>query len=162
IQIDTALFETSFTSFRAVLGNGLSREQARALVEMAGIYKGDLLEGWSAEWCFYDRERYRRMYLAVLDKLADYFEGQHEYDAAVPYARLALKQDPARERAHRSVMRALAKSGDRSAALRQYERAVECLRDELGVDPEPETVVLERLIREGNVVGVVRERVSSN
>ena len=55
-------------------------------------------------------------------------------------------------------MRALAKSGDRCGAIRQYARCVEVLREDLGVQPEPETVVLEQMIRAGQLVGAVREQ----
>ena len=142
---------------KQVRGEALRPDEVRALAGTAQVYRGDLLEGWQAEWCVYDRERFRRMHLSILDKLADNYESRHEYDAAVAYANIALKYDRAREKSHRSMMRALAKSGDRGEALRQFERCVASLHEELGLAPEPETVVLEQMIRAGNVVGAVRE-----
>lgn len=158
VEADVPRFEEAFAAVNGGRGDALHPEQARNLAAIARLYRGDLLEGWIAQWCCYDRERYRRMYLSILDKLTDYYEAHHEYETAIAYATLSLSNDPARERSHRSLMRALAMSGDRCAAIRQYSRCVEALRDEVGVDPEPETVVLERMIRAGEVVGVVRER----
>lgn len=158
MDADVARFEEAFAVVNGGRSEALNPECARGLAETARVYRGDLLEGWDVEWCGYDRERFRRMYLAVLDKLCDYYQARHEYEAAIAYATLSLSSDPARERSHRSLMSSLAMSGDRCAALRQYARCVEALREEAGVDPEPETVVLEQTIRAGQVAGAVRER----
>lgn len=157
-ELDVACFEQAFGSVNGTIGEDLQAEAVRRLAESVRLYTGDLVEGWTVDWCHYDRERYRRMYLSMLDRLTDHFESRHEYDAAIAYATLSLGIDPSRERSHRSLMRALAMSGDRCGAMRQYTRCVGALRDELGADPEPETVVLERMIRAGEVVGAVRER----
>ena len=157
VEVDVALLEQSFASVKGTPGDLLPAESARSLAELAQIYRGDLLEGWICDWCTYDRDRFRRMYLTVLDKLTDYHDSRQGHDAAVAYATLSLQFDRARERSHRSLMRALAKSGDRCGAIRQFARCVEALREELGVAPEPETVVLEQMIRAGEVVGGVRE-----
>jgi DNA-binding SARP family transcriptional activator len=161
VDVDVVRFEEAFASVNGGRGDSLQPEHARSLAETARLYRGDLLEGWAAEWCRYDRERFRRMYLALLDKLTDFYEARHEYEAAIAYATLSLSYDSARERSHRSLMRALAKSGDRCAAIRQYTHCVETLRDELEVEPEPETVVLEQMIRAGQILGGVREQIAA-
>ena len=158
VEVDVARFERAFSLGNATRGEDLPSDVARSLAEAARLHRGELLEGWVAQWCCYDRERFRRMYLSILDKLADYYESRHEYETAMAYVTLSLSTDPAREQSHRCLMRALAMSGDRSGAIRQYSRCVEAVRDELGVEPEPETVVLERMIRAGEIVGMVRER----
>jgi DNA-binding SARP family transcriptional activator len=160
VETDVVQLEQAFAKVSTVRGASLQPGQARSLAEAARRYRGDLLEGWAAEWCAYDRERFRRMYLTILEKLADYYEAHHEYEAAIAYATLSLSKDPARERSHRSLMRALAMSGDRCAAIRQYSLCKGALREEVGVDPEPETVVLEQMIRAGELAGAVREQFS--
>ena len=157
--VDADGIEQAFTAARGIPGEALPAEAARGLAEAVQLYRGDLLEGWPAEWCAYDRDRFRRMYLALLDKLADHHEARQGYEAAIAYATIALRNDAARERTHRSLIRLLAKQGDRTAALRQYERCVAALMGELGVEPEPETVVLRQLVRAGGIVGAVRESV---
>lgn len=160
VEIDVVQFEGAFAAVKAVRGDAVRSEEARMLAATAQLYRGDLLEGWLTDWCIYDRERFRRMYLTILDVLTDHYEARHEYEAAIAYVTLSLRCDRARERSHRSLMRSLAKAGDRGEALRQYDRCVEALRNELGVEPEPETVVLEQMIRAGNVVGAIRETVA--
>ncbi len=53
-----------------------------------------------------------------------------------------LVADPADEEAHLALMRRHVRDGDRSAALRQFERMDRALRSELGVGPSPAAVRL--------------------
>lgn len=53
-----------------------------------------------------------------------------------------LRQDPTDEHVHLELVRDLAEAGDRKAALEQYDRMVEALRDELGMEPGPAAVRL--------------------
>jgi DNA-binding SARP family transcriptional activator len=50
--------------------------------------------------------------------------------------------DPLDEAAHRRLIRGYLASGDRRSAIRQFERLQSLLREELGVEPDPETVAL--------------------
>ena len=58
-----------------------------------------------------------------------------------------LREDRARERTHRRLMRLYYLAGDRTGALRQYERCAAALRQELDVEPSRRTSELERRIR---------------
>ena len=69
------------------------------------------------------------------------------YEQAQHYARRQLELEPWREEAHRQLMRVLAASGQRSAALAQYNQCRKTLADELGVEPDAETVALYEQIR---------------
>ena len=63
------------------------------------------------------------------------------------FARNALLRDPLREDAYRALMLAQERSGQRVAAISTYSRCRSMLRDELGLDPSPETsAVYDRLI----------------
>ena len=65
-------------------------------------------------------------------------------------ARLCL--EPWREEAHQQMMRLLARSGQRSAALAQYEICCRILAHELGVEPARETQALYNRIRSAGKV----------
>jgi DNA-binding SARP family transcriptional activator len=57
-----------------------------------------------------------------------------------------LRRDRCYEEAYQTLMRAHARAGSRSQALRSYSRCAQALADELGIEPLPETVALyERL-----------------
>lgn len=54
-------------------------------------------------------------------------------------AREAIALAPFRESLHRTLIRAYVVAGDRAEAVCSYERLRVMLRDELGIDPAPET-----------------------
>ena len=58
-----------------------------------------------------------------------------------------MRLDPASERAHQQIMRLHHYSGNRTAALRQFERCVKALKEELGVEPAKKTHLLFEQIR---------------
>jgi DNA-binding SARP family transcriptional activator len=146
-SIDVLEFESAFAEARGLRVEALRSAAVVRLADAVRLYKGDLLEGWYQGWCLEERERLRRMYLTLLDKLVAHFEATGDHETGIEYARLALERDRARERTHRALMRLLYVSGDRTGALRQYERCVVCLREELDVEPEAKTRSLYESIR---------------
>ena len=127
------------------------------LQEAVQIYRGDFLEGFSLadspafeEWVVVQRERLHRMAIDALQLLCRCHEVRGELDEALHCAWRWVALDPWRERAHREVMRLLAKTGQRSAALRQYETCRRALADELGVEPSQSTTELFQQIRDGS------------
>jgi DNA-binding SARP family transcriptional activator len=162
VCLDVAAFERAFGEAHGSRGECLQAEQARSLSQAVQLYRGDLLEGWSQEWCLRERDRFRQMHLTILDKLMDYCEAQGEYDAGIAYGTLSLRGDPARERTHRSLMRFFALSGDRTAAIRQFERCCAALHEDLDVVPEDATLSLYIEIRNGKLGAVDAARSSSS
>ena len=121
--------------------------QAQSLEKAVGLYKGDLLEGWYQDWCLYERERFRTMFLAMLDKLMSHAEAKGILEIGLELGERILRFDRARERTHWRIMRLHHLAGDRTAALRQYTRCVAILEKELGVQPSKRTTALYEQIR---------------
>jgi DNA-binding SARP family transcriptional activator len=144
LWVDTAVFEQNFCCLQA--HKSLDEKSARALDEAVRLYKDDLLVGWYQDWCLYERERLQNMYLIMLDELAEYCEANRDYAAGVDYCARILHYDPARERAHQQMMRMYYLAGDRTAALRQFDRCVESLKKELDVGPTHSTLALREQI----------------
>jgi DNA-binding SARP family transcriptional activator len=103
------------------------------------LYKGELLEGWYQDWCLFERERFQNMYLTMLDKLLAYATANGDYEAGEVYGTTILSYDRASELTYRRLMKLRYDAGDRTGALRQYQRCVRALREELGVKPERRT-----------------------
>jgi predicted ATPase/DNA-binding SARP family transcriptional activator len=125
------------------------------LRQAADLYRGSFLAQFflsdSAafeEWALLKREWLQRRALRALGCLADYHERRRDYEQAQHYIRRQLELDAWREESHRQLMRVLALSGQRSAALAQYERCRRALADELGVEPAEETTALYERIRD--------------
>lgn len=145
--LDIAEFENTFDFLNGKKTAELSTLDYDLLKHAVGIYKGDLLEGWYQDWCIFERERYQTMQLTLLDMLVQYCEIHKDYEAGLKYAWQILRFDRAYERAHRQMMRLYFLSGNRTQALYQYDRCVEALQSELGVEPSERTKRLYEQIR---------------
>jgi predicted ATPase/DNA-binding SARP family transcriptional activator len=131
---------------------------AQRLQQAVALYRGNFLQHFfladSAafeEWTLLRREAMHRRGLEALAHLADYYEQRGGYEEARRYAIRQLELDPWREEAHRQLLRVLALSGQRSAALAQYETCRRALADELDVEPSEETTTLYRHIQRGEL-----------
>lgn len=142
LWVDVAVFETAYNLVQGTPSAELDRNQVEQMQTAVQLYHGDLLEGCYQDWCLYERERLQHIYLALLDKLMDYAETHGEYENGIDYGARILRYDRARERSHRQLMRLHYLAGNRTAALRQYERCATALREELGVQPARRTVAL--------------------
>ena len=146
---DVDEFEKAVTAAEGIPGRTLTESQANQLKQAAVLYRDDLLVGWYQDWVLFERERLQNRYLLLLDKLIVYSEAHQEYEQGQTYAAHILRYDPARERTHRELMRLFYLSGDRTAALRQYERCAIALQRELGVRPEKRTIDLYEQMKSG-------------
>jgi DNA-binding SARP family transcriptional activator len=81
-----------------------------------------------------------------------YCEAHQQYEAGTEYGAKILRYDRARECTHWRLMRLHYLAGDRAGALRQYERCVAALDQELGVKPSQRTAALCEQIRADMVV----------
>jgi DNA-binding SARP family transcriptional activator len=81
---------------------------------------------------------------------------QGSYAEGIRVARRLLVLEPTREASHRLLMELLASTGQRTAALQQFEQCQQLLTAELGVDVSAETAVLFEQIRSGEYDKVTR------
>ncbi len=132
--------------------NASIEEQEKAL----DLYRGNFLEGFTVddspafdEWTLLTREKLARQTLASLHALADFHEEQKEYEKVQSFVWRQLELEPWDEKSHQQLMRVMALTGQRSAALAQYESCRKVLDEELGVEPSEETQELYEQIRVG-------------
>lgn len=161
VWFDVEVFERAYETVKGIDGKHLGAEQLAGLEEAVELYTGDLLENWYQRWCLRERDRMRRIYLLMLDKLLDYSLVQSHYERGLDYGERILRVDLAREQTHRQLMRLRFLSGDRTGALRQYQRCVSALEDELDARPCEETVELQEQIRT-NAVDLDRKAAASS
>jgi WD40 repeat protein/DNA-binding SARP family transcriptional activator len=128
------------------------------LEEATAWYRGEFLEGFSLpdsslfeEWLLLQRERFQRLALDALDRLARGYTMQGHFQRALDCAYRQAELDPLRESAHRQLMRLLAYAGRTSEAVSQYETCRRLLDEELGVEPSEETTQLYEQIRDGKL-----------
>ncbi|CAG0929482.1 Putative HTH-type transcriptional regulator [Thermoflexales bacterium] len=122
----------------------------------AELYRGDFLTDLNLdslpfqEWLTLIREQLFQQAMGILDRLAAYHLQRGTYDAARHWAWRQLELESWCEEAHRQLMRSLALSGQRSAALAQYDTCHRILTAQLGITPSVETIALFEQIRAGN------------
>ncbi len=129
-----------------------------SLQEAVSLYRGDFLDQFSLpdaqpfdEWAHGLRVHLRDKVQCALGALVTHFANCRSYDAALAYARQMISIEPWQEQAHREVIRLLALTGQRSAAIRQFEVCRRILAEELNVDPDAETVSLYEQVKQGNL-----------
>ncbi|MCP4426973.1 MAG: tetratricopeptide repeat protein [Chloroflexi bacterium] len=132
----------------------LTPETAVQLTNALTLYRGEFLAGFHVrearnfgEWALLERERWHHQIADALQALIAHHLHRREYVAGIAQARRLIRLDNLQENAHRQLMMLLARSGDRSAALTQYESCRQILAQELGVEPMAETTALYERIR---------------
>lgn len=130
------------------------------LARAAELYRGDFMAEFGLrdsaafeEWQFFRAERLRQAAAGALEHLARIAGEARRFDEAIGHARRWLALDPLQEAPQRALMRLYARSGQRSAALRQYQECERLLRAELGAAPQAETSALLEQIRAGALDG---------
>lgn len=149
VRLDTAAFERLLRPAAHRRAEELTPEQAGALEEAVEMYRGDLLQEVYDDWCVYERDRLRGLALDALFRAMGYHLHRRNWGAALEHGQRLLDADPLNEPVHAALMRCHLGSGNRAAALRQYSSCLRLLREELDVDPMPETVAVYELIRAG-------------
>jgi DNA-binding SARP family transcriptional activator len=150
-EFDADLFEEGISqALRDARADAASADALRAAL---ALYRGDFLQDETVgDWHFETRDHLGSLYVQGLCALGELLMRAGEWaEATAIYRRVVVKED-LREDAHRNLMLCLARAGDRGRALRHYETLVALLRDELGAEPEEETVTLYERLKQAVVV----------
>ncbi len=126
----------------------------------AALARGPFLAGFTVrdspdfdDWQAARAVRVEHIVGDLLDRLAAARSEGGDPSGAIEAARRRVDLDPLDEPGQRRVMDLLARSGDRTGAIRQYRSLVALFDRELGVAPLRETTELYDSIREGRVRG---------
>jgi len=135
-----------------------ARPDVAGLERAARLYRDEFLAGFALRECpeFEDwqssaADRLRQVLAGCLERLATAYLAAGDPGPALDHIHRWLSLDPMHEPAHQALIRALAWTGQRSAAVRQYRELVGILDRELAVRPLPETTRLYDSIRAGRM-----------
>ena len=161
--LDVGEFRQHIGQALGVVRDPLTRQDATALTDAVALYRGDFLEGLCVrnapafeEWVLLEREHLRLLALRALHLLLDYHTSQMDLSRAMDCTDRLLALEPAQEDASRTRMLLLTLSGQRAAALRQYQICRHAL-SALDAQPDEVTEALYERIRVGTAVGFDRE-----
>ncbi len=154
VALDPDRVRVDVTDFEALAAG----PDAGALERAARLYRDDFLAGFSLrdcpefdDWQAATADRLRQRFAAVLERLVTAGSAAGDLDRAVAHAQRWQALDPLHEPAYQALIRLLAWTGQRSAALRQYRALVRILDTELAVRPLPETTQLYDDVRAGRL-----------
>lgn len=123
------------------------------LTRVARLYRGEFLAGLRVEslpfdeWRQIEQEQLHRLAMQSFHVLGEYYQASGAYSEAEHYARRQLALERWNEEAHQQLIHALCASGQRSAALAQYEACRGILAAEFGVAPAPATTAFYEELR---------------
>jgi WD40 repeat protein/DNA-binding SARP family transcriptional activator len=142
--------------FRRGLTSGQVDADSTALQATVALYQGEFLEGFYVRdaplfemWALQQREQLHVLVVDALSRLVSAYTQHDDHAAALAANRRLLLLEPWSEPVHRQQMLLLARTGDRAAALAQYESCRRILASEFGIEPLPETLALYEQIRAG-------------
>ena len=151
LSVDSHHFRQTLASLPATL----DREGAATLRQALDLYRNDFLTGFSIrdsrnfdEWLLFETEHLRERYKRGLATLIDYDQAQQSWHTAIDYAQKLVALDSWHEPAHHKLITLYAQSGQKVKAARQYERCVQILADELGIEPTAGTQALYQTIQQ--------------
>jgi YVTN family beta-propeller protein len=146
-ELDLDTFERLLAEGRSALERGDPADAAAALREAEELWRGRPLADLEFEpFARMEVERLEELRLAAVEERID-AELELGRDAAlVPELEALVAEHPLRERLRRLLMVALYRAGRQAEALTAYREGRRQLLDELGLEPGPELVELERAI----------------
>ena len=124
--------------------DAVNSDHLRHLCRAVQLYRGPFFAKIDDEWAWIERQRLRNLYCEGLLKLAFAYAATGEWLQSIEWAAQLNREEPLREDVHRVLMQAYLNSGNRAKAVAQYRLCETVLRDELGVEPMPETQALFR------------------
>lgn len=148
--LDTAEFERLIALARERRREGDWEAFIAAARQGVELYRGEFLEENYDNWVEEPRAYYQSLYFATLKDLADHHHRAEEYERSISYCKMILNRDAYREDVHRQLIDSYARTGNRAAVREQYESLKTLLREELGVDPLPETVAAYKRVVSGS------------
>ena len=147
LGIDPQLVNVDLISFNKLVSNNEPTTDEQAI----SLFRNTLLEGLFVretafeEWLATERVRVNESAYPVFERHVANQLKNGEQAQALETGRQLIALDRFREPSHRLQMRTLVQSGQRAAAIKQYNICANIIRAELGIEPDPET---DRLLTE--------------
>ena len=145
--------------FSLFMATEFSAAQPQIIHEVLKLYQGELLAGLHIQdapsferWLEDERRHFREQVIQAWLYLCENASDSGEYNFGIMAGRELLKLDPGCESAHRLVMKQLAYTDQRTAALAQFALCQEALEREYAVSPDEMTVALFYQIQSGELM----------
>jgi DNA-binding SARP family transcriptional activator len=154
LRSDVELWSDADSFEKAAADAFRSSDPLPPLESASDLYAGDYLpDDPDATWAAERRTVLKQTWTDLQLGLAVAAERRANVDTAVRAFERVLRADACNERAARELMQLLARYGRRAQAVLVYQRLVESLQAEFGIDPSPESIELNHQISAGETSG---------
>jgi DNA-binding SARP family transcriptional activator len=149
VEFDVTRFQRGVDEGRRALARG-EAGAAAALEEALARCHGDFLAGEPAgDWHLEVRDRLRRLQVEGWMALGAAWLAEDRPARAAEAYRQVIARDELHEPAWRQLMTSHARMGERTQALRLYQRLADVLRRELDAEPDADTTALHERLQQG-------------
>ncbi|MFQ5922835.1 MAG: BTAD domain-containing putative transcriptional regulator [Anaerolineales bacterium] len=114
------------------------------LKNAVSAYEGELLPGFYEDWVLLERDRLNAAFERKMERLVIQLIREQRWTDALDWAERWIAQGGVPEAAYRALMVSHSSTGELSKVEADYQRCVEALRQEVGVDPSKETADLHK------------------
>lgn len=135
VQYDVTTFQEHYSQAKKALESEDILMAKDRLLKALELYRGDYVQSFYSDWCIPQRDELLHTYLDARHSLAQIAWNQERFDESVSHWKHILIVDNCFEKAYIGLMRCYLRQGKKGLALRQYQRCVETLKNELGIEP---------------------------
>ena len=148
ITIDKNKFENLIRTGLKSANEKHTNNAINELSEAISLYKGNYLpnclyQDWSREV----RERYKQLFIQGAEVLSELYYKNEKYQKAIETAEKIIAEESTIEKSYQIIMKSYNKIGERSQALKTYQRCVDNLDKELSVVPTKKTNEIHKNIK---------------
>jgi len=142
VEVDVQEAADAFEAALAQLGDSRPDAALPLLLPAAELAVDQFLASEDLYWVETERRHLIELRRSARENLVTAAGLTGDNRRAVRTARELVEDDPTDESAHRTLIAALDRAGDRVGAVQAYERCRTVLADQLGIDPSGETVAV--------------------
>lgn len=127
-------------TFRQAARIAMDQRLLPGLIAAADLYSGPLWQDGPEDWILAERQELEELFSQVVGEMTHQFAEAGEHKEAVRHARAAVVKAPLREDVHACLIRAYARAGMGSEALKQFEVLEAMLDEHWGESPSVMTL----------------------
>jgi DNA-binding SARP family transcriptional activator/predicted ATPase len=153
LLMDVAEFERHIDRAKNLEKNKETENGVKHMEQAIECYRGDLFPACYDAWIEPYRQKMKDDFIDALCRIMDYYESQLNYQRAIYYGERLLVSDNLREKSYVDLMRLHALNNDRGSLVKIYQECKRILKNELDIEPGPETrEMYERMITDSDAL----------
>jgi LuxR family maltose regulon positive regulatory protein len=121
-------------------------KKKQAYLSALDTYQGPYLPGLDAMWVIPERQKYIDMFIRTAQELGQISMEERDFETGIFCCTRGLEEDNCDEGLYRCLMQIYNEQGNKAAVSRQFQICSTMLKDEIGMEPSPQTRNLYNLL----------------